>query len=367
MDSSVDAAGARHSNARALMAGSACTEDPGESASIGCDLCGQVRVTVLARLSRSGEPLRTVCCRDCGHVWSDPRPHDPRRFYETDYRVAYKRAPGPLPRRVLRAGRVALLRHEIIADHLDRPQRILDVGSGGGEFAYLLSRLGHRVVGIEPNRVYAEHSSRQYGLDVLRGFVGEVALEPASFDVITIWHVLEHTEHPVAVLASLRRALKPGGLLVVEVPNLVARCQSPANRFHEAHLFSFTLETLAASAAKAGLAELAHLVANDSANITLFCRPAPSVPSTLAMPGHHDRVVAQLRAHTTARHLLTAHPYRRAARRLARSLDEWLSVRSHRDGRAMLDALYAKALERPASGDGVVDGMARSREGLRPT
>ena len=66
-----------------------------------------------------------------------------------------------------------------------------------------------------------------------------------SFDVITIWHVLEHTEDPCFVLGKLRSLLKPQGVLVVEVPNIEAICQSPKSTFHEAHLFNFNLDTYA--------------------------------------------------------------------------------------------------------------------------
>ena len=134
-----------------------------ESCSIPCNLCGSTEISVLAKSSRSGKPLRTVICSKCGLVWSDPLPHNPRHFYEDDYRVSYKGAYSPKPKHIFRAGNVALSRYRKIESLLSRSLEILDVGSGGGEFSYLLQTLGNDVTGIEPNKGYAEYSIREYG------------------------------------------------------------------------------------------------------------------------------------------------------------------------------------------------------------
>lgn len=321
-----------------------------------CNLCGNDRASVLSTRSRSGAALRSVCCERCGLAWSDPRPHDARAFYEDEYRVAYKQTVEPKPKHVLRAGRVAMDRAGKIASLLTRPLRLLDVGSGGGEFAYLMQTLGHAVTGVEPNRGYAAYSEREYGLAVQRGLIGEADLGEASFDLITIWHVLEHTESPREVLAQLRRALRPDGHLVVEVPNVEATCQSPRSSFHEAHLFTFNPATLEAMGASAGLSLRSMAVSEDGGNLTaVFCVGAPRATASLA--GNHGRVAAIVRGHTPLSHFLSAHPYRRFGARLARMLDEQATLRSGLTGRKLLDHLYAPhagklslapALSRPA-------------------
>lgn len=305
-----------------------------------CNLCGNSQVSVLATRSRSGSSLRSVCCVRCGLAWADPRPHDARAFYADEYRVAYKQTVEPKPKHVLRAGRVALDRAGKITELLKRPLRALDVGSGGGEFAYLLQTLGHSVTGVEPNHGYAAYSEREYGLAVQRGFIDEAELAEASFDLITIWHVLEHTESPRDVLTRLRRALRADGHLVVEVPNLEATCQSPRSSFHEAHLFTFNPATLAAMGASAGLSLKSLALSEDGGNLTaVFAAAAPV--ACAGLPGNHDKVSAIVLRHTNLRHYLTAHPYRRLAARIARSIDEALALRASGTGRALLDRLYA--------------------------
>ena len=358
------------------MTTAATPADPADSrrpatttAGLECNLCHGREVTVLSGRSRSGKPLRTVCCTGCGLVWSDPRPHDARRFYEDEYRLDYKQTFEPRPRHVLRAGRVALDRAAKIRDLLARPRRALDIGSGGGEFAYLLATLGHDVHGVEPNRGYAQYAAREYGLDIQRGFVDEAELPEAGFDLVTIWHVLEHTEDPHAVLRRLRRALRPDGVLVVEVPNVEATCQSPRSSFHEAHLYTFSPLTLEALARRAGLALRSCVLSDDGGNVTAtFVRAAEPVPPggstgapdgasadpsaagtpAIGIPGHHARIAGIVARHTTWRHLLSAHPYRRLAGRVARALDERRALPRQASGRQILDALYAPCVGRLA-------------------
>lgn len=313
---------------------------------LACNLCGSREAAVVGTRSRSGAALRSVCCVHCGLVWADPRPVESRRFYEHDYRVAYKGTFAPRPKHVLRAGRVALSRWAHVQPLLQQRARVLDVGSGGGEFAYLLQARGHEVRGVEPNRGYAEFSAAQYGLAVQRGFIDEVALPADHFDLVTVWHVLEHTDDPAQVLLRLRAALRPGGTLVVEVPNIEATCQSPASTFHEAHVYSFSPATLRRTAEKTGLQVDRLTLSADGGNLTaLLRRPlAPSeAPATLHIAGEHDRIVALLRGHRPWRHLMTVHPYRRLAGRLMRALHERWQTRRKLAPRALLDRLYGKA------------------------
>jgi 2-polyprenyl-3-methyl-5-hydroxy-6-metoxy-1,4-benzoquinol methylase len=317
-----------------------------ESCSIPCNLCGGKDIAILSNMSRSGKPLRTVICKSCGLVWSDPRPHDARQFYEEEYRVAYKHTYAPKPKHVLRAGHVALSRLDKIKPLLSGSKTILDVGTGGGEFAYLLQSRGHTVSGVEPNRGYADYSINEYGLPVQVGFVQDGTFPPDAFDVITMWHVLEHTENPEAVLVRLRSWLKPDGILVVEVPNVEATCQSPRSTFHEAHLYNFNIATLRGLAEKSELHEAWHTISSDGGNITMFLKRKGSLASDSggsAIPGNFQRVCAVVGRHTNFRHSLTRTPYLRAWQRLRRALSERTGTAHFRSGKHLLDSLYTRA------------------------
>ena len=321
-----------------------------ETSSIPFNLFGNSHVSVLATRSRSSAPLRTVICTECGLVWSDPFPYDPRHFYEQDYRVEYKNTSVPKPKHILRAGATALARRQKIKHLLTGRKTILDVGTGSGEFAYLLKSLGHDLHCIEQNKAYAEYSIAEYELNLQIGFIQDSRFSSGSFDIITIWHVLEHTEDPGLVLCKLHSLLKPQGVLVVEVPNIEATCQSPKNTFHEAHLFNFNLDTLRKMGEKAGLIEDSHLFSFDAGNIAIFFRKAE--PDTAkadgwSIPGNADRITALVKDHTSLKHYLTATPYQRFLRRMYKAASEKNTVKGFDSNKSLLDYLYHN--DRPAS------------------
>ena len=312
-----------------------------------CPLCDSHQVELLSNRNREGGPLRTVICLDCGLVWSDPFPHDPRAFYENDYRLAYKSSYQPQAKHVYRAGQVAVTRHQKIKHLINTPQTLLDVGVGGGEFAYLMKSLGHAVSGIEPNQGYANYAKTQYDLNLQIGFLQDAQFAENSFDVITIWHVLEHTEDPLQVLSRLGSWLKPQGILVVEVPNIEAVCQSPKSTFHDAHLFNFNLASLSKLAERAGLNTQQHLLSADGGNLTVFFNKAESAitVSDWHVPGNAEIIKRIVLNHTPFRHYTSLAPYSRLVGRLLRSIEEFKATRQSKDNKSLLDNLYSKLLK----------------------
>ena len=220
-----------------------------------CCLTGSHQALVVATTDRTGAPLRTVISTESGLVFSDPRPvsADVRKFYVNDYRKIYKNSFVPKKKHILRSGRVAVGRYEWIRPHLTQNAKILDIGSGGGEFVYVCQRNGHRSQGVEPNRAYADFSVREYGVDIFAGMHQDIQYDKESFDCITLFHVLEHLESPVDALSQLSEYLRPGGILVIEVPNVDNTLDVPYQKWHVGHLFNFNARTLTATAAKAGL------------------------------------------------------------------------------------------------------------------
>lgn len=317
------------------------------ASNMACALCGCKLATEVSSQGRDGSPLRSVACAGCGLVRVDPRPTDSRKFYETEYRLSYKKTLAPRPKHVLRAGRVAIERWSRIRDLLRPGLRVLDVGSGGGEFSHLLSKLGLEVSGVEPNVGYAEYSRREYALNIHRGFIGEVPLEAASRDLVTMWHVLEHTEDPRAVLRRLREVLVTGGTLVVEVPNIESTSQSPISTFHAAHLYHFNVPVLTELARSCGFHEVRHELSADGGNIMMVFKAGdlPALDNAATIPGNHSRVTRILSEHTMRGYLLSPATALRTLRRLTNALDERLYLgASSSSGRVLLDRLYDDVL-----------------------
>ena len=96
-------------------------------------------------------------------------------------------------------------------------RRLLDVGCGSGAFARLMSKRGFDAVGVEPFSL--GRPVDEPGLRLVRAPLERVRSDLGDFDVITMWHVLEHVASPRPTLESLRDHLRPGGVVVVSVPN----------------------------------------------------------------------------------------------------------------------------------------------------
>jgi 2-polyprenyl-3-methyl-5-hydroxy-6-metoxy-1,4-benzoquinol methylase len=128
-------------------------------------------------------------------------------------------------------------------------RRILDVGCARGLMLSMARESGWEPYGLEFSAETARHAREELGLDVRACSIVEAGYEPGFFDIITIWHVLEHIESPAETIEECSKVLSPEGVLVVSVPNfdsLQARISGP-KWYHldlPYHLFHFSLANL---------------------------------------------------------------------------------------------------------------------------
>lgn len=125
---------------------------------------------------------------------------------------------------------------------------LLDIGCGRGLFLDIMKKDGWRVAGVEFNEETASYANKVYGINVITP-QAMTELPDESYDVITLYHVLEHLQDPAAVFRTCSRILKKHGLLVIAVPNL-SSFQAGLGRskwFHldvPYHLYHYTLSGL---------------------------------------------------------------------------------------------------------------------------
>lgn len=213
-----------------------------------CALCNSIHSTLLSRRDcKSGKKLNVFLCDHCGLVQQLPLP-DPaelQRYYATEYRLDYKRIHQPKSKHILRSARLAVERERFLRKAGVYSGRLLDIGAGSGEFVTICNRSGFQAEGAEPHVGYSEFARSQYGANVR---TLELADLDGTYDVITLFHVLEHLPSPRDVFARLSQLLNPSGHLLIEVPWGLSPSISPSNRYFKAHLYYFELETLAACA-----------------------------------------------------------------------------------------------------------------------
>ena len=196
---------------------------------------------------------RILRCTDCRFGFSEYRPDD--EALADLYRTLDNRTYDSEQSARLRTA----ARHLRIVERHAQLGRLLDVGCASGMFLRAAADKGWDVVGLEPSRSFFE-SARQNlngSGQVFCTVLQNAPLPTRSFDVITLWDVLEHVTDPVAFLRSCESLLKPGGLLFVNVPDLSSiQARLFGARWPlllQEHLNYFTPESLSRCAVSAGL------------------------------------------------------------------------------------------------------------------
>ena len=190
-----------------------------------CPWCGSGRLRVRLRttdlLQHKPGSFVLDTCQDCGHIFQNPRLSGPGlEFYYRDFYdgLGEQRLGGVFGNRV-RAYRSRALS---VAPYSTAPGSWLDVGTGHGHFCETAREVFPDTVfdGLDLSEG-VELAQRHGRLN--RGFRGpfpELAPQLAgTYDVVSMFHYLEHSTDPRAELAAARKALRPGGLLLIEVPD----------------------------------------------------------------------------------------------------------------------------------------------------
>jgi len=198
-----------------------------------CLLCASPRratvleaaIDVPGKSAAGNKPISVVQCGDCGLCYTRPRPTPGAmaRFYTGDYsphvfrRVGKPSALGSWWRWV--TGRRDFER--------DGPaplggRRLLDFGCGAGAFLQRMHASGWEVLGVDVSAEVIATIRDELGLPGVVGDLGHSELAPGSFDVLTMWQSLEHVHDPLETLRQAHALVRPGGRLIVSVPNLAS-------------------------------------------------------------------------------------------------------------------------------------------------
>ena len=161
-------------------------------------------------------------CPTCGLRFLNPRPTlaEIDGYYPAEY-AAYRPAIAEERWRLMRWKRRRNLQPLVkgIMDRSPSPGALLDVGCATGNFLAEMRRQGWRVQGVELKPEAAAYARQRLQLDVFTGDLLASPFPPDSFDVVTLWDVLEHTHDPVAILQKVYELLRPEGLLAFSIPD----------------------------------------------------------------------------------------------------------------------------------------------------
>ena len=221
-----------------------------------CNLCGSASPKLLWK--RNGYAI--VACHQCGlqYVGQDPQDIDFAALYSEAYytggsaQVFANYVGKELVRRASARRRLRSMRRRT-----SRAGRLLDVGCAAG-FFLVEARRYFEPQGVEISEFSSRVARERFGLDVFTGTLQDAKFAANSFDVITMWDVVEHLPDPKAVLAEASRVLRSGGSLVLttgDVGSRYARRAGPSWHLLEPpwHLYFFSRATMSAMGEAAGL------------------------------------------------------------------------------------------------------------------
>ena len=176
-----------------------------------CILCDSKNILCLDQSNK------IYVCKKCGHVFNNPRPHmeSIHEFYsqegKTNSWMGEKEQEKSWDNLSLRRLKKILT--------FKKSGRLLDVGCGTGRFINAARKVGFNVQGIEISESAIDIAKDLYGLDLLSGDLNSFDFGNEKFDIITLWHSLEHVPYPGRTLVKIKSILNVDGYIVIAVPN----------------------------------------------------------------------------------------------------------------------------------------------------
>ena len=153
-------------------------------------------------------------CPQCGLIFIAPLPHDLGAYYPEIYH-SIPETPGYLEA----ASERERYKIEIIEQYISKG-RLLEIGPSYGGFTYLAKQAGFEVEAIEMNARCCQFLNETVGVRAIHSNDPVDALQHLEpYDVIALWHVIEHLPDPWPVLDAIAAKLRPGGILVIATVN----------------------------------------------------------------------------------------------------------------------------------------------------
>ncbi len=219
---------------------------------IPCDICGSLDHSILFTKERDGHQFRSVVCRDCGLVFQSPRYsiQDIEAYYSNGrFSIDAREGRSPSRKKITESEMSGLQRYKILKRNLVpswlKGKQCLEIGCGIGSFLWLIRGAGAIGYGIEPDKVYSKFGSYFYNQPLSTDIYQNSKVRNQKYDLIALFHVIEHVESPKKMLEQVHKNLNNDGRVFIEVPCIERPCGGNLGFFFwRPHLFYFSLKTL---------------------------------------------------------------------------------------------------------------------------
>ncbi len=189
-----------------------------------CPWCGSEKAQIYLWLKDeflTKEDFQIYECLQCGLLYTEPRPDKEKigQYYKSEeYYSHQENTKGFIPKIYETVKSINLKKKYKIAANKHEAGKMLDIGCGVGDFIQMMEKKGWDCVGVEPSEQAKSIASKRIKAKMINP--EQLAeLKGEEYDLITMWHVLEHVENLKEEIGQLERLLKKGGKLIVAVPN----------------------------------------------------------------------------------------------------------------------------------------------------
>ncbi len=200
----------------------------------------------------SGETFQVVRCCQCGQVVTAPVPMSIGRYYPAGYYGDKHGRRFPALMEWLQVKLYVWRSGQVLRRLNQKNARVLDVGCGRGLLLRAFQQKGCNVTGTEYAEGACSFAREVLKLPVRVGLLTELNFPDHSFDIVVMWHVLEHVSDPRPTLAEVSRILRPGGIFLVAVPNF----GSPESRLTKSGWFHLDIPRHLSHHTRASLSEI---------------------------------------------------------------------------------------------------------------
>ena len=188
-----------------------------------CPVCGKSEFKnflVVKDKSVTQESFVIVQCENCGFKFTNPRPdfESIGKYYESEAYISHSNSSKGIINKAYQVVRSIAVKDKLeLVNRLATKGAILDYGCGTGYFLSACQKDGWKVEGFEPNATANNQAEKTLGKSIEKASLKRFDKE--SFEIITMWHVLEHVHTINETFQELLSLLKPGGTMLVAVPN----------------------------------------------------------------------------------------------------------------------------------------------------